>query len=60
MEDEILPMILDEWVARTIDSWTSNVGHTYLGTTTHYICADWKIHSLCVDSELLEGITVSQ
>ena len=59
MEEDMLPMIRDEWVARTSDSWTSNAGHTYLGTTTHYICADWKMPSICVDCELLEGSTVA-
>ena len=35
MEEEMLPMIRGEWVARASDSWTSNAGQTYLGTTTH-------------------------
>jgi hypothetical protein len=60
MEHEFVPLMRDEWVTITTDSWTSNAGQTYLGVSYHYVGADWEIRSMCVDCELLEGSTTGE
>ena len=60
MEHEFVPMMRDEWVAITTDSWTSNAGQTFLGVSYHWVGADWELRSVCVDCELLEGSTVGE
>ena len=60
MEHEMVPMMREECVAITTDSWTSNTGQTFLGVTYHWIGTDWELRSMCVDCELLEGSTVGE
>ena len=60
MEHEFAPMMRDEWVAITTDSWTSNAGQTFLGVSYHWAGADWELRSMCVDCELFEGSTVGE
>jgi hypothetical protein len=60
MEHEFLPMMREEFVSITTDSWTSNAGRTYLGISYHWIGADLEIRSMCVDYELLEDSTTSE
>jgi hypothetical protein len=60
MEQEFGPIMRDEWVSITTDSWTSNANQTYLGISYHRVGGNLEIRSMCVDCELLEGSTVGE
>jgi hypothetical protein len=64
MEDNIRKPIIKslegEWLALTIDHWTSNGKHNYTGMTAHWIDEHFVQHSLKLGCFLHEGSSDSE
>ena len=51
IQQDLNPLLQDQWVTIPSDGWTSRSVDTYLGSTYHLIDNDWTLRSITVDCE---------
>ena len=60
IQEELKPLLRDEWVTIASDGWTSRSTDTYLGITYHFIDSGWEMRAVTVDCQKMSGTTTGE